>query len=197
MYSCSLSFFLILLLFFRNTKINPTIASIIPILYPIIECVLLSYFYYLLLRTKNKKIILFSATILLCFAFLIDFLFNKRNPSFLPLALEGFFYIVIIMYFFYEKVKYISNAPLYSISSFWISIAFLITFSGTFFLYLFSISMMNKDPAFKYQYNIIYGCFTILKNTLLCIAVFVNRTSNISIKEKMIAPNLDLDTSYP
>lgn len=92
----------------------------------------------------------------------------------MPLSVECLFYIVLVLFYFFEKIKYISEISLYLIPSFWISIALLISFSGTFFLYLFSISM-SKDPSFKNQYHIIYGCFTIIKNTLFLMSVLVNK----------------------
>ena len=193
---CTLSTFLLLIIFFSKIEKNSNVVTVILGLYPILECTLLSYFYFLILKNKNKKIVLSTATFLLCAAFLIDFVTDKERASYLPLAIQCFFYIMLILYFFYEKVKYITDVPIYSIASFWISIAFLINFSGTFFLFLFSISM-NKDPGFKDQYHIIYGCFTILKNTLLCIGVIINKTSGGLSVVKTLEPNLDLESFYP
>lgn len=168
----------------------------IPRLYPILECSLLSYFYFCVLRFDKKKLVLGTVTVMLGVLFVLDFVSNKEKPSFLPLAIQGFFYIMIIMFYFFEKVKYINDTPIYSVSSFWISIALLINFSGTFFLYLFSTSM-SKDPAFRDQYHIIYGCITIIKNTLFCVAVIVNKMLAIHLDVRPVASDIDLGKFYP
>ena len=129
-------------------------------------------------------------------AFIIDFYTAEQRLSFLPLAIEGFFYLIVIMYYFYERIKYISNTPLYNISSFWVSIGFLLNFSGTFFLYLFSITM-SKDPSFKDQYHIIYGGITIIKNILLSVAVIINHLNNSQLAALKSGFEVDLEHIYP
>ena len=49
-------------------------------------------------------------------------------------------------------------------------LAFIINFSGNFFLFLYSKNSFN-DEAFQRQYTIIYSTVTILKNILLCISI--------------------------
>jgi Na+-transporting NADH:ubiquinone oxidoreductase subunit NqrD len=65
--------------------------------------------------------------------------------------------------------------PVYQKMVFWVSVAFILNFSGNFFLFLYSKNSFNS-VEFQRQYTIIYSSVTILKNILLCIAV--------SIKEK-------------
>lgn len=195
-YLCSFSFFLLLLLFFGLVIHKPSFSLVVSRLYPILECSFLSLFYLILIRSKIKKWVLLPFTIFLAILFVFDFIVNKAKPSFLPLAIEGFFYIVVILFYFFEKIKFINDTPIYSLASFWVSIALLINFSGTFFLYLFSISMI-KDPAFRDQYHIIYGFITIIKNALLCAAVIVNRSLQNNQSNIPVASNIDLGKFYP
>ena len=84
--------------------------------------------------------------------------------------------------------------PVYQRAIFWISVAFIINFSGNFFLFLYSKNSYIDD-AFKRQYTIIYTTVTVLKNVLLCIS--------ISIREKTENPSqsnfldIDLDSFNP
>jgi len=173
----------------------PRVAKV----FPVIECPLLCYFYYLSLEpSKTKKAVLLISGIVLCSVFAYDLLTNKQKAPFVLLSLEGFMFSLIILYYFYEKVKNINDIPIYSLATFWISLAFLLNFTGTFFLYLFAQSMKNKnDSSFQEQYYIIYGFFTILKNVLLCIGIFVNRNAIVPQKTTFIEPNLELDRFHP
>jgi len=60
--------------------------------------------------------------------------------------------------------------PIYHKSIFWICVAFIINFSGNFFLFLFSKYSLN-DELFKTQFTIIYSTVTIIKNLLLCLSI--------------------------
>lgn len=90
--------------------------------------------------------------------------------AFLPLVIECLFFLIVITYIFYEKMKFSIEEPIFVTSLFWIAVGFIVYFSGNFFLFLYSRSSYN-DEAFKIQYGIIYSSVTILKNILLCIGV--------------------------
>ena len=62
--------------------------------------------------------------------------------------------------------------PIYHRAIFWISVAFIINFSGNFFLFLFSKNSYN-DEYFQKQYTIIYSTVTFIKNILLCVAILI------------------------
>jgi len=76
--------------------------------------------------------------------------------------------------------------PIYRIPNFWICLGFLIYFSGTFFLFLVSTTITNKDANFGLQYNIVVACFSIIKNILFCMAIYTNKTNNLySVKHSI------------
>lgn len=80
--------------------------------------------------------------------------------------------------------------PIYTKAIFWISVAFIINFSGNFFLFLYSKSSYN-DEAFKTQYTIIYTSVTIFKNLLLCISIFIKDQNETSTSANFIDVDLD------
>ena len=82
--------------------------------------------------------------------------------------------------------------PLYQLPSFWISVAFLIYFSGNFFLFLFS-KVIENDPGFANQYTLIYSSITIIKNILLCTALIVNRNLIVTKDISSVIPNLSIE----
>ncbi|MCX6314259.1 MAG: hypothetical protein NTX08_05960 [Sphingobacteriales bacterium] len=103
--------------------------------------------------------------------------------------------IFILVYFFFEKIKYDIQTPLYESKAFWIAVAFFIFFSGNFFLLLYSKSMIN-DLKFREQYVIIYNSFNIFKNLIICVALFIKENGgSIQLKQQNI--NLPQDHFYP
>lgn len=160
-------------------------------LFLVVECILLGLFYFFNLKSNKKIYFLVTGITLILCLFFYDLFTNNNKPSFLPLASEGIFFILIILYFFYEKVNFISETPLYSLPSFWISVGLLISFSGTFFLYLVSVTMA-QDPSFRNLYNSIYGTFTVIKNILLCVGIYSIQIDLSKVKEFKLIPNLDL-----
>lgn len=79
--------------------------------------------------------------------------------------------------------------PIYNKAIFWISVAFIVNFSGNFFLFIYSKNSY-ADDAFKRQYTLIYSTVTILKNILLIIGV----TTKEAHESKM--PNLPHDSEF-
>ena len=84
--------------------------------------------------------------------------------------------------------------PIYQRAIFWISVAFIVNFSGNFFLFLYSTNSY-KDEAFKFQYAIIYATVTIIKNFLLCISIIIKESPDITSNPNSI--DVDLDTFHP
>ncbi|MEO7581668.1 MAG: hypothetical protein ABIS74_01640 [Ferruginibacter sp.] len=116
--------------------------------------------------------------------------------TYYPLVLECLLFPVIIIFFFYEKMKYSTKYPIYLAPAFWIGVAFLIFSTGNFFLFLFS-KMLLQNTENKELYNNIYGFFTILKNVLLCIAIVVAKNSNVKDETPNINVNLELENFTP
>lgn len=180
-YLTTLAFFSFLLLILRESGYKSTYGLKLQALYPIFETGLISYFFYRILKTKNMGLVLLLGNIFLLF-FFIPPLFQKLDKlPFLPLALEEIFFMLVILFVLYEKIKFFSEQPIYNVANFWISLGFLINFSGTFFLFLFSISVPNKDLIFIKQYNTVVACFAVIKNILFCIAIYTN---NINAKRQ-------------
>lgn len=174
-YSLIYGTFILLVLFFRYYLENKVISSIFKRLAIVFEFTLICYYYYLVLVNKKlKHLFIFSIIFFVLFAFYDYYTSVERQISFLPLAVECLFFIIIILYFFYEKIQYSLTTPIYLSMSFWISTGFLLYFSGNFFLFLYSRTAI-KNELFKIQYNLVYNFFTIIKDILFCIAVIMSR----------------------
>ncbi len=196
-YAISMFIFLFLALYFRFIIQDPSKNLLIRRIFLVLEFIFIGLYYYNNIVLRYKKPILVVSIISFLVFSIIDFAINQNIKShFIPLAIECLFFIIVIVYFFYEKMKYIITVPIYKLSSFWISVAFLINFSGTFFLFVSSISMIDV-PGFRDQYKIIYGSVTIIKNILLCFGIFVNKSNEGPQNNEVIQPNVDLETFNP
>ncbi|MEO7767136.1 MAG: hypothetical protein ABIS01_06910, partial [Ferruginibacter sp.] len=157
------------------------------------------YFYHNITINKKKNILVIciSAFLIFCFVDSILYGFQQKNSGFGPLVVECLFFLIIILYYFYERMKFVIPTPIYKLSSFWISVAFLIYFSGTFLLFLASNSSMVHDENFVKNYNIIYGSVAILKNLLIVGGIFVHRFAKKDDLFETISPDIDLDSFQP
>ncbi len=155
------------------------------------EFALISHFFiYNFIQLKLKKITRFLIIPLLLFS-LYDYMTSiNLDFTYYPLVMECLLFLLIILFFFYEKMKYITKFPIYQSPAFWIAVAFLIFSTGNFFLFLFT-KILQLSLHNKLLYNDIYGLFTIFKNILLCTAVVVAK--NLKIKEDLSKIKLDLE----
>jgi hypothetical protein len=119
----------------------------------------------------------------------------KPALPFFPLISEYLILLVFIIYFFFEVLQETVVEPIYHKAIFWISVAFIINFSGNFFLLLYSIKSFDNE-MFRNTFTIIYSSVTILKNILLCISVTVkeSRQDNLSSHDPI---DIDLDSFHP
>ena len=163
----------------------------------VLEFALISfYFTYHILNPIANKIIRYLLIPFLLFS-IYDYLSSiDKAFTYYPLVLECLILPIIILVFFYERMKHSTKYPIYSSPAFWIAVAFLIFSTGNFFLFLFS-KMLIQDLNSKLLYNNIYGFFAISKNVLLCIGIIVAKNYKGDDERPDINTTLELDTFIP
>jgi hypothetical protein len=197
-YVFAIAFFLCLSLYFKFVQNDPIHQLLVKRVFLVVEFALLSIYYYFQLQHKFKRNIFLFATIAFLIYSIFDYLTAKspQDFSFILLVIECLFFALIIIYFFYEKIQFNVSTPILHTSEFWVSVAFLLYFTGNFFLFLFSKSMLT-NPAFREQYIIIYGTITIIKDILLSVAILVHVHVN-NDKNRLNDPiEIDLGTFNP
>jgi hypothetical protein len=166
-------------------------------IYNTLEYSLLSYLFYLYIKNRIvRKILLFSSIPYVLFC-TYDFI-RAKEPSlaFFPLITEYLVLLPFIIYFFFEVMQENVVEPIYNKAIFWISVAFIINFSGNFFLLLSSVNSF-QDEEFRYTFTIIYSSVTILKNILLCIAVTIKENNSDNQFLNDVSIDSDLETFLP
>ncbi len=140
----------------------------------VVEFAFISLYYTIVLKSRNWKVLILIANLLFCgYCYRI---FSITPPDEFPrivLAIECLFFIVVIVYDFFEKMKHNVAEHIYHNSSFWISVSFLIYFSGSVLLFIY-YGLLSKDSVFLDYFTYTYSFFAILKNLLLSVAVLVH-----------------------
>lgn len=167
--------------------------------YNVIEYSLLSYLFFLYIKNGiMRKILLFSIFPFIVFCIWDYLIAEKPSIPFLPLVFEYLILLGFIIYYFFEVIQETVMEPIYQKPIFWISVGFIINFSGNFFVLLSSIKSF-EDEAFRDVFTIIYSSVTILKNILLCISLTVKETvseNDSTIRDINLNTELDAFLSF-
>lgn len=164
-------------------------------LYTLVEFVLFSLFFYLLLHSLlAKRILILSIGFFLVFNF-ASMVTNKDTFSVYPLLIEFIFFIIYIIYYFYEQMKKNEIIPIYTVTGFWICVGLFIYFSGNFFFLLFST--LQADFNLKSKMQLVYILVTLTKNIIIFISFFGNWINRIEEKKYNFPEDLNLDTLTP
>ena len=112
-------------------------------------------------------------------------------------VIEFLIFIVILIYFFFEKMKQNFIVPIYQTINFWVCVGLFVYFTGSFFFLLLLSNVDKTDTHLKNEMKIIYSIVTILKNIILSLALLVNEDKTDEFQEFQIPNELDLDSFTP
>jgi hypothetical protein len=76
----------------------------------------------------------------------------------------------------------IIQLPLYVVMEFWLATALLIYFSGNFFLFVYSKTMI-KEEGFLVTYKYIYSTIIILKNIFICLSILYLKSTLANVNQ--------------
>ena len=163
--------------------------------YNVVEYSLLAYFFSIHIHKRFvRTLLLFSPFPFIIFC-VFDFVSAKEPTiAFYPLIIEYLVLLMFIIYIFFEIMQESVVEPIYQKAIFWISVAFIINFSGNFFLFLYSKTSYN-DETFRRQFTIINSSVTILKNILLCISILIKEKKDTLPPDSLF--DIDLDALNP
>ncbi|MGG9961322.1 hypothetical protein [Ferruginibacter sp. SUN106] len=149
----------------------------------VIELGFISWFIYLNIKNATaKRIIIIIQPLFICYC-IYDFLSSKQpSVGYYPAAIECIIMIIFIIYFFFELMQEIIQLPLYVIMEFWLATALLIYFSGNFFLFVYSKTMINEE-GFMVTYKYIYSTIIILKNIFICLSILYLKTTLANVNQ--------------
>lgn len=143
-------------------------------LFTIIEYILLTMYIRRIVRNKTFRTIIL-VTMVLFIPYATYNLVGRYSNEFdsLSSSLESILLLIYAIFYLFEQITKPSHIFFYAIPEFWVIVAILLYFSGTFFLDLYAQGQLDSNVVFKYQYQVINAAFNILKNLLLGVAMVV------------------------
>ena len=173
---------------------RPAYLFVVRIYFAIEYAILVCFFSTLFQNIIFKKIILYS--IVPFWGYCIYNFFISQHDTFnnYPALVEFAVFILIIIFYFYEKMKIVSIIPLFKSISFWLCVGLFIYFNGNLFFLLFITSISDKDVL--NQMFFIYSCVTITKNLILASAWFANEKIQTDADIIKLPENMKLDDDF-
>lgn len=198
-YSIAQALFAVLIaVFFNSILSKSTILQLLRI-HLILEFLLISYFFHLVIANKYvKKIIRFSIIPFVLFI-AIDFIKNGNGEyQNAPTLIEFLFFMGLIIYYLYERMRFSIESPVYLSSIFWLSVGLFIYFSGNFFYVLLAKTSGNHTVEIQNDLALISSTVTLLKNFVLGFALTVNEPSESQDEYEFKIPlEINLDSFTP
>ena len=194
-YTILLAFFSITSLCVLSLVNSKTIYLFILRIFIAIEYSILVYFFSILLINKiSKLLIIFS--IIPFWGYCIYNFFVSEHDTFnnYPALVEFSVFILILLFYFYEKMNVVSNIPLFKSISFWLCVGLFIYFTGNLFFLLLIPSTSAKEIL--KQMFLIYSFVTITKNIILAAAWFANEKLQTDADIIQLPENMKLDDDF-
>ncbi len=161
-----------------------------------VEYTCIAVYFACLFRSKIIKYIsIFSIIPFWAFALYDYFKANSVGFNNMPAIISFILCLIFLIYYFFEKMSFVSKHALYKTISFWLCVGLFIYFSGNFFYLLFIMS--TKDVQQIASMKTVYTIVSITKDIVLALAWLAherNETNETIIK---IPDGLNLDGDIP
>ena len=194
-YGILLAFFSSTSLYVLNFQHSKSAYLFILRFYIAIEYAILVIFFSILFQNRIFKIIILFSIIPFWSYCIYNFLLSEpKTFNNYPSIVEFSVFILLIIFYFYEKMNIVSNIPLFRLISFWLCVGLFIYFTGNLFFLLFVFSTDNKEIL--KQMFLIYSGVTITKNLILAGAWFAKETVQTDANIIQLPENMKLDDDF-
>lgn len=194
-YTILLAFFSTAALYVLNYEHSRSAYLFILRVYIAIEYAILVYFFSILFQNIIlRKIVLLSIVPFWIYCIYNFFVSKPDTFNNYPALIQFSVFILVIIYYFYEKMRVVSSMPLYKSISFWLCVGLFIYFTGNLFFLLFATSATDKDII--KQMLLIYSAVTITKNIILGSAWFANESVSSDADIIQLPENMNLDDDF-
>lgn len=165
--------------YFGETPIfASTLSDLLSSLFTIIEFCCFSLFFYFTLQRHFflRKVILFFIGLFTIFCVTNIFMqFSKYDKlDRIPVSFQAIFIMSLCVVYFFEQIRNPHSLFIYSTWEFWVVTAILVYLAGTFFIYIYSADLTDKELD---QYWSINYVFNTIKNLLFGLAIFIHGRS--------------------
>ncbi|MBP6686823.1 MAG: hypothetical protein KA160_03105 [Lacibacter sp.] len=152
---------------------NLQIADLISFFNPLTYLIFIYFFFrYTLIEPVNRKITL-VCTIAYIALQLIPFLFETASSiTSIITTVNTVFILLFCLLYFFEQIRFPKTMFVYTQSSFWSIVGFLVFSAGTFFIFWYN-TVIKQSEVFENQYIIIHALIFITRNLLFSIALVI------------------------
>ena len=187
--------FVLVSLYSLNYLHSKPIYLLVLRVYIAVEYAMLIYFFNLLLKNKIfKKLSLLS--IIPFWLYCIYNFFTSESNTFnnYPALIDFSAFILVLIFYFFEKMRVVTKFPLHQSISFWICVGLFIYFTGNLFYLIFITS--TKDKHLISQMQIIYSCVTIAKNLIIAFAWLAHERLETNADILQMPDDMQLDDDF-
>ncbi len=151
-------------------------------LFTIVEYSIITFFIFQLIESSLFKRLIKTGSFIFIIVSILD-IYTSSFTSFdsLPSGLESILVLSYCLFFVYEKM---TSTDFSFNGSIWITIGFILFFSGTFFLFILSQNNF-KDSSFVMTYGYIVAIFNIIKNLFITIGIFSESNNSKRTSHKL------------
>ena len=149
------------------------VVEIISFFNPISYLIFIYFFFQQVLVSSLDKRVVLICTIAYIALQLIPFLFETTSTvtSILTTVNTVLILLFCLLYFF-EQIRFPKTMFIYTQSSFWSIVGFLVFSAGTFFIFWYN-NIIKQSEVFENQYIIIHALIFIVRNLLFSIAFVI------------------------
>jgi hypothetical protein len=160
---------------------------------------MIAYFYWNLLKARILRNLLIISIVPFSALCLFDLIkFGNSQFKHLPTLVEFAFFILVIICYLFERMRYYFHTPIYNTINFWISVGLFIYFSGNFFYVLLAQTSTSQSTDIKNDLVMISGTVTLLKNFVLGFALTVKEPNESPDEYEFKIPlEINLDSFTP
>ena len=151
-------------------------------LFTLVEYTIITFFIFQLIESYIFKRLIKTGTFIFIIVSILD-IYTSSFTSFdsLPSGLESILVLSYCLFFVYEKM---SSSDFSFNGTIWITIGFILFFSGTFFLFILSQNNF-KDSSFILTYGYIVAIFNIIKNLFITIGIISESNNSKRTSHKL------------
>lgn len=142
-------------------------------LFTVVEFVCFGLFFYFTLKRKNLRNLVLSGIVIIA-SFLIANIFFQfikfENLDSIPITVQGLFIMPLALVYYFEQIKNPDALFIYGTPNFWIVTGILIYLAGTFFIFILSENLTEKELDYYWPINYF---FNTIKNLMFGLAFYM------------------------
>ncbi len=164
-----------------------------------VEFILIAYFFSFLISSLLAKKVIKLAIIPFLLLILVDFLIiGNREIHNYPTIIEFLTFMIIIIFYLFEKMRFDLSQPIYLTINFWLSVGLLVYFAGNFFYVMLAESSNNHTSEIRNDLAFISSSITLIKNIILSISFTIKEPQeNLDEYDFKIPLEINLDSFTP